>query len=77
MSRLTRDETAQPVSRDQFLRRELGQGNIHFESFPVQLTTSMGSNIITRFIHTLLLYVMTIYIIYIYQYNVCVYIQQE
>ena len=29
--------TAEPVSRDQILRRERGQGNIHF---PVQLTTS-------------------------------------
>ena len=38
MSRLTRDGTAEPVSRDQILRRERGQGNIHFLS--VQLTTS-------------------------------------
>ena len=30
MSRLTRYETAEPVSRDQILRRERGQGNIHF-----------------------------------------------
>ena len=30
MSRLMRDETAEPVSRDQFLRRERGQGIIHF-----------------------------------------------
>ena len=29
MSRLTRDGTAKPVSRDQILRRERGQGNIH------------------------------------------------
>ena len=29
-SRLTRDGTAEPVSRDQILRRERGQGNIHF-----------------------------------------------
>ena len=34
MSRLTRDGTAEPVSRDQILRHERGQGNIHF--FPVQ-----------------------------------------
>ena len=27
---MTRDETAEPVSRDQILRRERGQGNIHF-----------------------------------------------
>ena len=30
MSRLTRDGTAEPVSRDPFLRRERGQGNINF-----------------------------------------------
>ena len=30
MSRLARDGTAEPVSRDQLLRRERGQGNIHF-----------------------------------------------
>ena len=30
MSRLTRDGTAEPISRDQILRRERGQGNIHF-----------------------------------------------
>ena len=30
MSRLTQDGTAQLVSRDQILRRERGQGNIHF-----------------------------------------------
>ena len=30
MSRLTRDGTAEPVSRDQILRCERGQGNIHF-----------------------------------------------
>ena len=29
MGRLTRDGTAEPVSRDQILRRERGQGNIH------------------------------------------------
>ena len=30
MSRLTRDGTTEPVSRDQILRHERGQGNIHF-----------------------------------------------
>ena len=30
MSRLTRDGTAEPVSRDRILRRERGQGNINF-----------------------------------------------
>ena len=32
MSRLTRDGTAEPVSCDQILRRERGQGNVHFPS---------------------------------------------
>ena len=45
MNRLTRDGTAEPISRDQILRRKRGQGNIHFpcstdheqdwESYPV------------------------------------------
>ena len=30
MDRLTWDETVEPVSRDQILRRERGQGNINF-----------------------------------------------
>ena len=30
MSRLPRDGTAEPVSRDQVLRRERGKGNIYF-----------------------------------------------
>ena len=56
MSRLTRDGTAEPVSRDQIFRHARGQGNIFF---PVQLTTSRIGNL-TRLIHTLL-YVMTIH----------------
>ena len=32
MSRLTRDGTAEPLSRDQILRLVRGQGNIHFPS---------------------------------------------
>ena len=56
MSRLTRDGTAEPVSRDQIFRHARGQGNI---IFPVQLTTSRIGNL-TRLIHALL-YVMTIH----------------
>ena len=56
MSRLTRDGTAEPVSRDQILRHARGQGNT---IFPVQLTTSRIGKL-TRLIHTLL-YVMTIH----------------
>ena len=32
MRRLPRDGTAEPVSRDQILRRARGQGNVHFPS---------------------------------------------
>ena len=56
MSRLARDGTIEPVSRDQILRRERGQRNIHFpcpadheqdwQPYPIDLYT--------------LLYVMTI-----------------
>ena len=42
MRRLTRDGTAEPVSRDQILRHTRGQGNI---IFPVQLTTSKIGNL--------------------------------
>ena len=49
MSRLKRDGTAERVSRDQILRHERGQGNIHF---PVQLTTSTTGNL-TRLINNL------------------------
>ena len=34
MSRLTRDGTAEPVSRDQILRHARGQGNVHFPCSP-------------------------------------------
>ena len=61
MSRLTRDGTAEPVSRDQILRHARGQRNI---IFPVQLTTSRIGNL-TRLIHTVLC-VMTIHNIYTY-----------
>ena len=59
MSRLTRDGTAEPVSRDQILRRERGQGRIRFPwdreefVFPVQLTTRRIGNLIRRLIFTL------------------------
>ena len=46
---MTRDGTAEPVSRDQILRHERGQGNTFI--FPVQLTTSRIGNL-TRLIHT-------------------------
>ena len=57
MRGLPRDETAEPVSRDQILRRERGRRNIHF---PCSADTSRIGNL-NRLIHTLLYYVMTIH----------------
>ena len=42
MSRLTQDGTAEPISRDQILRRKWEQGKF---SFPLQLTTSRIGNL--------------------------------
>ena len=56
MSRLTRDEMAEPVSRDQILRHARGQGNT---IFPVQLTTNRIGNL--NWLINTLLYVMTIH----------------
>ena len=53
---MTRDGTAEPISRDQILSHVPGQ---EIFNFPVQLTTSRIGNL-TRLIHTLL-YVMTIH----------------
>ena len=60
-SKLTRDGTSEPVSKDQILRRERGQGNVHFlcsadheqdwQPYPVDPTTGLivysSSSIIT------------------------------
>ena len=61
MSRLTRDGTAEPVSRDQILRRERGQGDIHF-SFSAD---PRGIGNLTRLIHTLAILCMTIHYVMI------------
>ena len=51
MSRLTRDgTTAEPVSRDQILRHERGQGNIRFSCSAGHLQDWQP---LTRLIHTL------------------------
>ena len=42
MSRLARNGTAETISRDQILRRERAQGNIHFS---VQLTSNRIGNL--------------------------------
>ena len=49
MGRLTRDGTAESVTRDQILRRERGQGNFYF---PCSADHEQIGNL-TRLIHTL------------------------
>ena len=58
MSRLTRDGTAEPVSRDQILRRERGQGKARFPYSADHDEQDWQSY--PRLIHTLL-YVMTMH----------------
>ena len=55
MGRLTRDGTAEPVTRDKILRRERGQGTF---ILPVQLTTSRFGNL-AGLMHTLAICVTT------------------
>ena len=65
MSRLARDGTAEPVSRDQILRHARGQGNVYF---PCSADHEQDWQPYPRLIHTLL-YVMTIHT-YIHTYIV-------
>ena len=62
MSRLTRDGTAEPVSRDQILRHARGQGNIIFpcsadheqdwQPYPVDPYSGDDHTYIHTYIHT-------------------------
>ena len=61
MSKLTRDGTAEPVSRDQILRRERGQRKIHFpcsatdhEQYwqPCPVVRAIHTNIVVLHTHT-------------------------
>ena len=62
MSRLTRDGTAEPVSRDQILRHARGQGNINFpcsadheqdwQPYPVDPYSMLYVMTIHTYIHT-------------------------
>ena len=54
MSRLTRDRTAEPVSRDQILGRERGRGNTDFLCLADH---EQDWQPCTRLIHTLAMYV--------------------
>ena len=65
MSRLTRDGTAEPVSRYQILSREQGQGKKN--TFPVQLTTSRIGNLNRLILTFAIQYVVTIHT-YIHKY---------
>ena len=88
MSRLTRDGTAEPVSRDQILRHARGQGNIHFpcsadheqdwQPYPVDPCSAICDGhtyiLLHTYIHTLIyFYVLrTYYMVVIFLYCVCV-----
>ena len=62
MSRLTRDGTAEPVSRDQILRHARGQGNVHFpcsadheqdwQPYPVDPYSAICDDHTYTYIHT-------------------------
>ena len=62
MSRLTRDGTAEPVSRDQILRHARGQGNVYFpcsadheqdwQPYPVDPYSAICDDHIHTYIHT-------------------------
>ena len=62
MRRLTQDGTVEPVSRDQILRREREQGNIHFscsadhgqdwKPYPVDPYSAIGADYTDIYIHT-------------------------
>ena len=47
MSRLRRDETVKPLSRDQILRRERGHGNLHFFCSATSRTGNLTRLILT------------------------------
>ena len=65
MSRLTQDGPAEPVSRDQILRRERGQENIHFscsadhvqDRQPYRLVHALAECVTTHY-YTVLYYVL-------------------
>ena len=73
MSRLMRDGTAEPVSRDQILRHARGQGNIHFpcsadheqdwQPYPVDPYSAICDG--HTYIHTYILYGKTLINIYL------------
>ena len=61
MSKLTRDGTAELVSRDQILRRERGQGIF---CFPVQLTTNRISNLTLLLLYVLIIHTLILLLLY-------------
>ena len=52
MNKLTRDGTAEPVSRDQILKRERGQGIIHFPCSATDHEQDWQPCPVVRAIHT-------------------------
>ena len=67
MSKLTRDGTAEPVSRDQILRRERGQRIIHFPCSAADHEQDWQPCPVVRAIHTnIVLYTHTAVVTHIY-----------
>ena len=70
MSKLTRDGTAEPVSRDQILRRERGQRIIHFPCSAADHEQDWQPSPVVRAIHTnIVLHTHTAVVTYIYMYE--------
>ena len=69
MSKLTRDGTAEPVSRDQILRRERGQRVIHFPCSVADHEQDWQPCPVVRAIHTnIVLHTHTAVVTHIYIY---------
>ena len=69
MSKLTRDGTAEPVSRDQILRRERGQRIIHFPCSTADHEQDWQPCPVVRAIHTnIVLHTQTAVVTHIYIY---------
>ena len=69
MSKLTRDGTAEPVSRDQILRRERGQRTIHFPCSAADHEQDLQPCPVVRAIHTnIVLHTHTAVVTHIYAY---------
>ena len=78
MSKLTRDGTAEPVSRNQILRRELGQRIIHFPCSAADHEQDWQPCPVVRAIHTnIVLHTHTVVVTHTYIYICLLYNNSE